>query len=90
MKDSLENVVMYAQQALDQLKETPDKEYIHRLLQAVEEIDYYYRIWCDKNDKETNVPAGTSYTFGTFADFAVSSSSWYEVSLALRELNEGK
>jgi hypothetical protein len=69
-----------------ELENTPKDEALRALIKACEDLDVYYKEFCNELDHEYDVPEGTTYEEGFNMEFYIEAYQWHEISLALRTL----
>ena len=87
MKSQLQYIKQLSEDALAELEKTPEKDDIATLLRICDAIDDYYQLGCAESDARDNYPEGYTYDNEWYNDyFHIESSTWHELSLALRKL----
>jgi len=73
--------------AIEEIKNAPEKESIIELIASCQALDVYYKEWCKEQDEDTGDPVGTCYKEGTSMEFYIESDDWHNISIQLRKLN---
>ncbi len=88
MIDNLTKAKMLIDEAIGELKSTPEKKIIAELLAACEIIDAHYKEACDDIDDALREKQGTAYRDGWNMEYYIESDWWHQVSIQLRKLKE--
>lgn len=87
IEQHIDVAIKHLEEAKDTIAETPDKDFISSLLDALRTIEEYYKYeWCPEQDEDVGNPKGTTYEDGTSIEFYIESDLWHRVSLQLRKL----
>jgi hypothetical protein len=71
------------------LEHEPELGAISDLIEACEDIDYYYKHHvCKERDDGDGLVDGTTYKNGMNVEFYIEAEDWHRVSLALRKLRK--
>ena len=84
--DKLKQAIIAIGDVLEEIKSTPEKVAISELLTACNQIEEYYKSWCEEMDEARGVPEGTTYKGGVSIEFYIEADWWHEASLALRKI----
>jgi hypothetical protein len=86
--DTINDIIRDLESLALNFEEAPEKGDIIDILEALEQIDIYYDLWCTDIDIYNDKPVGTTYKSnnGISLEFCIEADTWHYISKLLRKL----